>query len=49
MLPVNGNQVPVQVHRRDPYKQKRPKMLVQVQNLDRYVHPLTQGLRIVVL
>ena len=35
-------QVPVQVHRRDLCKQKRPEMLVQVQDSDLYKHPFSR-------
>ena len=34
--------VPVQVHRRDLCKQKRPEMLVQVQDSDLYKHPFSR-------
>ena len=39
-----GTQVPVQVHRRDPYKRKRSKMLVWVHALDLYEHPFARKL-----
>ena len=37
--------MPVQVHRRDPCKQKRSEMLVRVQCPDRYKHRPTRGLQ----
>ncbi len=35
-----GMELLVQVHRRDPYKRKRPEMHVQVQALDLYTQPI---------